>query len=93
MKMNLIRWVAAGLLAVMGASCTTAYDAYGRPQAVVDPGVAVLGVAAAGLAGYALANRNDRRHYGGRSYNYRPSYGSNYCAPRYSHHSHGHRGW
>ncbi|MCB1210124.1 MAG: hypothetical protein KDK97_12385 [Verrucomicrobiales bacterium] len=91
--MNFIRWVAAGMLAVMGASCTTAYDAYGRPQSVVDPGVAVLGVAAAGLAGYALANRNDHG-YRGRSYSHRPSYGSNYCAPSYSHHSHGgYRRW
>ena len=91
MKQNFIRWVAAGLMVVTGVSCTTAYDAYGRPQQVVDPGVAVLGVAAAGLAGYALANRNDHG-YRGRSYGYGRSY-SNYCAPRYSHHSHGHHGW
>lgn len=66
MKTTLIRWIAAGLLAFTGISCTTAYDAYGRPQAVVDPGVALLGVAAAGIAGYALADGGHHHsHYDG----------------------------
>lgn len=38
----------------------TTYDAYGRPVQSVDPGLAVAGVAAAGLIGYAAANNNDR---------------------------------
>jgi hypothetical protein len=80
MKTNLLRILSACLLAVSGASCSTAYDAYGRPHTVVDPGAAALGAAAAGVAGYAIArNRYDNdhdhhrhyRHYGhGRRYYY-----------------------
>jgi len=51
-----------GVLAV-STSCTTTYDAYGRPQQSVDPGLAVAGVAAAGLVGYAIANNNDNHHH------------------------------
>lgn len=73
MNKIILRWVAAGLIAMTGVSCTTAYDAYGRPQTVVDPGVALLGAAAVGVAAYALAN-NDRWDRGC-SRNYA-------CAPR-----------
>jgi hypothetical protein len=57
--------VLAALAVGIGASvsCMTTYDQYGRPVQSVDPGVAVAGAAAAGLAGYAIANRNDDRHY------------------------------
>ena len=41
----------------------TTYDTYGRPQQTVDPGVAIAGVAAAGLVGYALANDGGGRRY------------------------------
>lgn len=55
--------------AALSASCTTSYDAYGTPRQSVDPGVALMGVAAAGLVGYALANDNDsysqNNYYGG----------------------------
>jgi hypothetical protein len=66
MNKNILRWIALGLIATTGVSCTTAYDAYGRPQTVVDPGVALLGAAAVGIAAFALANDdgcdwNDRR--------------------------------
>ena len=64
------RLMAAGMMVTLGASCSTAYDAYGRPVSVVDPGMAALGVAAAGVAGYALANSNN----GNRGY-YRPNRG------------------
>ena len=57
---------------VASTSCTTTYDAYGRPQQSVDPGVAVAGVAAAGLLGYALADNHNDHHYN-RPY-YRPHY-------------------
>jgi len=68
MKTTIQRSLLALLMAGMGASCTTAYDAYGNPRPVVEPGVAVLGAAAAGLAGYAIGNHNDHgydhhRHY------------------------------
>lgn len=53
------------VLALAGSSvgCMTTYDSQGRPVQSVDPGLAVAGVAAAGLIGYAAANNNDDRHY------------------------------
>jgi hypothetical protein len=61
------------LVAIGGSvSCTTTYDAYGRPVQTVDPGVALAGVAAAGLIGYAIADNNHSHHY-----NY--SHHGNYC--------------
>jgi len=61
-----------------GTGCTTMYDAYGRPVQAVDPGVALAGVAAAGLVGYALAE-NHGDHYGYPHPNYyRPYYGPRY---------------
>jgi hypothetical protein len=60
------RFVLAGLLCCTGVSCTTAYDAYGYPQQVVDPAAAVVGAAAVGLLAYGLANSNN--HHG----HYRP---------------------
>ncbi|MCB1224276.1 MAG: hypothetical protein KDK99_00575 [Verrucomicrobiales bacterium] len=60
MKKNFLRLSAAALLAAFGASCTTAYDAYGNPRTVVDPGTALLGAAAVGVAAYALSNNNRR---------------------------------
>ncbi len=52
-------------------SCTTSYDAYGRPVQSVDPGAAVAGAAAAGVVGYAIGrNNDDNRYYN----NYRGGY-------------------
>ncbi len=58
--------VAAVLTAFVfsNVSCMTTYDYEGRPIQTVDPAVAVAGVAAAGLIGYAVAN-NRGRHHGG----------------------------
>ncbi len=50
----------------------TTYDGYGRPVQSVDPGLAVAGVAAAGLVGYAAANNNN--HRGRHNYNTTVSY-------------------
>lgn len=61
--------VAALAFACLATSCTTTYDAYGRPVQSVDPALAVAGIAAAGLVGYALADSNDNDHY---HYHYRP---------------------
>jgi hypothetical protein len=58
-------------------SCMTTYDYDGRPIQTVDPAVAVAGVAAAGLIGYAAGNSHGRRHGGGY---YR---GGGYYAPCY----------
>ncbi len=61
----------------------TTYDTYGRQVQTVDPGLALAGVAAAGLVGYAIANNNDdHRHYRSGGYHsgsyhrraYRPCY-------------------
>lgn len=69
------------VLFAVGASvsCMTTYDSAGRPVQSVDPGLAIAGVAAAGVLGYALADDNHHHHgyYGGGGY-YRPrpySYG------------------
>ena len=91
MKPYLCRFVLAGLICCLGVGCTTAYDANGYPQQVVDPAAAVLGAAAVGLLVYGLSGNNDHdyhqsSHRGHHSYNhggyYRdshyPSYGSHY---------------
>jgi hypothetical protein len=63
MKTTILKVAAIGMILLMGVSCTTSYDAYGRPMQTVDPGLATLGVVAAGVAGYALANRGGNRGY------------------------------
>ena len=69
MKNKLLRSMGAVLCVLTMANCTTAYDAYGRPRPVVDPGAALLGVAAAGLIGYGLAQGSDHRHHSSGYYN------------------------
>jgi hypothetical protein len=65
-------------------SCMTTYDAAGRPVQSVDPALAVAGVAAAGIAGYAIGeSQNNHYYYGGGYYRPRPYYGRAYCRPRY----------
>jgi hypothetical protein len=64
MKTTIQRFILALLMASMSVGCTTAYDAYGYPRPVVDPGVAILGAAAAGLAGYSIGrSRHRHRHH------------------------------
>ncbi|HSP41648.1 MAG TPA: hypothetical protein VLO11_02150 [Luteolibacter sp.] len=72
----MLRWAAILALAAGSVSCMTTYDSAGRPVQSVDPGLAVAGVAAAGLIGYALADDNDHhRHYrGGHNRYYRGHY-------------------
>jgi hypothetical protein len=65
-------------LAVSSVSCMTTYDVEGRPMQTVDPGLAIAGVAAAGVLGYAIANNNHNnhhRHYHGGGYGYHRGYG------------------
>jgi hypothetical protein len=76
-----VRLTALLACAALGTSCTTSYDAYGSPRQTVDPGVALMGVAAAGLIGYALADDDDSyshgHYYGGGGYyggGYSPCY-------------------
>lgn len=82
MKTNIHRCFRAASAFILAAavagltSCTTTYDAAGRPQQSVDPGLAVAGVAAAGLLGYALADNHHDHHY---NHHYsRPYYGRRY---------------
>ena len=52
-----------GLALCLGeTSCTTTYDTQGRPVQSVTPEAAALGIVAAGLVGYALADDDDHRH-------------------------------
>ena len=69
----------SALLVCIGSSvsCMTSYDAYGNQRQSVDPGVALVGVAAAGLVGYALANDHDDNA------RYRSGYGGTYSSGSY----------
>ena len=62
-----VRLVSALLVASLGMGCTTAYDQYGRPRQVIEPGAAFVGAAAIGLLAYGLASSN-------RSHDYEPRY-------------------
>ena len=86
MNAKLCRFVMAGLFCCFGASCTTAYDAYGYPQQVVDPGVAIAGAAAVGVLAYGLANSNDHGH---RHHSYHRSHRSYYGEGYGGHYGHG----
>jgi hypothetical protein len=73
---RLFRLVALPLVLAFGASsvgCVTTYDPYGRPVQTVDPAVAVAGVAAAGLIGYAIGDSRGGSCYHGGGYYY-PGY-------------------
>jgi hypothetical protein len=70
------------LIACIGSSvsCMTTYDANGNPVQSVDPALAVAGVAAAGLIGYAVANNNCHYYPGAYAIGY---YGPGYYARGY----------
>ena len=66
MKLLLTRLGAfAAVVAIIGSSssCMTTYDANGRPYQSVDPGLAIAGIAAAGLIGYAAGNNHGGHHH------------------------------
>jgi hypothetical protein len=66
MKTRLLRLAGIVGISCLGASCTTTYDAQGRPVQSVSPeGVAIAAVAA-GVIGYAIADNNNDRHHHGR---------------------------
>jgi hypothetical protein len=82
LRKALILTLASAAVSLGGVSCMTTYDAYGRPVQSVDPGAAAVGIAAAGVLGYALANDHNNHHYHGhyhggyyRPYAHRPYYG------------------
>ena len=67
-----IKYVGVVLLSALGlTSCTTTYDAYGRPVETIDPAAAAVGAIAIGAAGYAIGHNNShdynrhRGHHGG----------------------------
>ena len=66
----------AAVVAMVGGSvsCMTTYDSAGYPVQSVDPALAIAGVAAAGIAGYAIANNNN-------NYNGYHGGGGYYCPP------------
>jgi len=66
--MKKLRILHAGLALVVGvglSSCTTTYDAYGRPVQSVDPAAAAIGAVAIGAAAYAIGNNNSHGYHGG----------------------------
>jgi hypothetical protein len=77
-KHSLMKWIAVWALTGSSLSCMTTYDKNGRSMATVDPALAVAGVAAAGLIGYAAANHHhgNNYYYGGGAY-----YGGGYYRP------------
>ena len=86
--MNILysRSILAAVIVSFTSSCTTAYDAYGRPQQVISPGGALLGAAVVGLVAYGLAsggNSNNNRH----CQSNRPGYNNN----SYGNNGHRHR--
>lgn len=67
--MKLLLPLVAACSLVLGSSCTTMYDSYGRPVDVITPEGAALAAVAAGVVGYAIADNNrGRSHYRGRGY-------------------------
>ena len=83
--------VVAGM-ACLSVSCTTVYDAQGRPQQVVTPEGAAMGILAAGLVGYALNDDDDHkrhkkhhRYHRGHDYHRGYGYHGGYNRGRYCH--------
>ena len=63
-----LKLAVAGIVIALGfSSCTTTYDAYGRPVQSVDPGAVAVGAVALGVAAYAIGknNRSSHKHYHG----------------------------
>lgn len=82
--LRLTTWLS--LLALLGSSvsCMSTYDGYGRPVQTVDPGLAVAGIAAAGLIGYAAGNnRSNSRNFPRGGYYGGGYYGGGYYRPCY----------
>ena len=70
--MKLLLPLVAACSLVLGTSCTTMYDSYGRPVEVITPEGAALAAVAAGVVGYAIADKNQGRvHHRGHGYGHR----------------------
>lgn len=88
------------LLPLLGSSCSTSYDQYGRPRQAVDPGAAVLATAAAGVIGYQVSKNRYKDGYKQNKYystnrGYNPRYNRGYNQPNryYNSHPRGRRYW
>lgn len=81
MMKKAITIILTGAIALVSTNCTTTYDAYGNPRQSVDPGTAVAGAAAAGVLGYAIANKRDKnknRNYYHHNHHYKHGYYDRY---------------
>jgi hypothetical protein len=56
-----MRATAAGLVVVMGTSCTTTYDVNGTPRQAVDPAGAAIGAVALGALAYSIGRNRGQR--------------------------------
>lgn len=70
-----LKLAVVGIITALGiSSCTTTYDAYGRPVESVDPAAVAIGAVALGAAAYAIGKNNRPRHkhyYGHHGHHYR----------------------
>ncbi|NWK56830.1 hypothetical protein HW115_14500 [Verrucomicrobiaceae bacterium N1E253] len=69
------------VLALGLSSCTTTYDAHGRPVETIDPGAAVVGALAIGAIGYAIGENNSHDHH--KHYKH-----GHHRPPHHGHHGH-----
>lgn len=51
------------MVALGFTSCSTSYDAYGRPVESIDPATAVVGALVIGAAAYAIGNNKERKRH------------------------------
>lgn len=77
MKNHLTKLAALALVPLMATSCMTTYDAQGNQVQSIDPGAAAVGVAAAAVLGYAVANNRSNKYYYSQPY-----YGGGYYPRR-----------
>lgn len=75
MKKRLLRLAGVLGIACLAGSCTTTYDAYGRPVETVTPEGAAIAAVAAGFIGYAIADGNNHGYYRNHGCRSRGSYG------------------
>ena len=76
MKHTTLKYLGMALLAALAfSSCTTTYDAYGRPVETIDPAAAAIGAVAIGALAYAIGSDhsdNYNRHNGHHGGHHRP---------------------
>lgn len=83
MKSLILKTIAVATAVVASTSCMTTYDSYGRPVQSVDPAAATAGVLAAGVLGYAIANKNDGHRHRDYDRGYGGGHGHGHYPPRH----------